>query len=349
MKYTLIALQLSILLFSGMLHAEIDLEDMSQEFVLDTKRLEIPGYPHAFNPSIIRWQGRLLMSFRDLPYPHTSFTASFISQFGLVWLDENFDPIGLPQLLITQDKNSLIPPRSEDARLIAVGEKLYMVYSDNKDEKISKGGFRVYIAQLEYDGKEFSVHNIEGLLRFEGESNQVREKNWTPFSYCDQLLLAYSLVPHKILRPLIGTGECETFSSSDKDIAWDWGVLRGGTQGLVVDGKEYLTFFHSCKKMSTVHSSGAEILHYFMGAYTFSIDPPFEITAVSPEPIVGKGFYHGPIYKPYWHPVRAIFPCGFIFDDSFIWIAYGRQDHEIWIVKLDKEGLMRSLIPLSKP
>ena len=124
---------------------------------------------------------------------------------------------------------------------------------------------------------------------------------------------------------------------------------RGGTPGLIIDGSQYLAFFHSSKVMPTVHSNGDNILHYFIGAYTFAQHPPFEITQISPEPIVGRKFYNGTIYTPYWKPVRAIFPCGYIFDGSYIWIAYGRQDHEIWLAKLDKEGLLNSLVPVACP
>ena len=97
--------------------------------------------------------------------------------------------------------------------------------------------------------------------------------------------------------------------------------------------------------MATVHSQNKEVLHYLMGAYTFAAQPPFNITQISPEPIIGKKFYSGAEYKPYWHPVRAIFPCGFVFDKQYIWVVYGRQDHEMWVVKLDKLKLYASLIP----
>jgi len=86
--------------------------------------------------------------------------------------------------------------------------------------------------------------------------------------------------------------------------------------------------------------------HYFMGAYTFSNSPPFNITQISPEPIWAKNFYSGLNYERYWGSVRVVFPCGFFTDEKFIWITYGRQDHELWIVKLDKQGLLKSLIPI---
>ena len=116
--------------------------------------------------------------------------------------------------------------------------------------------------------------------------------------------------------------------------------MRGGTPGIPIDGNQYLSFFHSSKEIPTLHSNREPILHYFMGAYTFALHPPFEITQISPKPIVGKGFYKGAIYDPYWKPVRVVFPCGLIVEGNFIWVAYGRQDHEIWMVKLDKCGLL---------
>ena len=316
---------------------------MEQDFVLESKKIEIPGFPHAFNPSIIRWKGSLLMSFRVIPNAKNP----MISWLGLIWLDDNFDPIGPPQQLNIRNGNTIVPPRAEDARLITVGEKLYIVYSDNCDPIITKGGFRLYIGELNYNGLSFSVKNLDCLTRFEGASQNIREKNWVPFDYKGKLLLAYSLDPHRILQPLPGMGSCETFAISKGTFDWDWGVLRGGTPG-IIDGDHYLSFFHSSKKMATVHSNNQAMPHYFMGAYTFALEPPFEITGISPEPIIKKGFYSEPIYERYWGSVRVVFPCGYIFDEDYVWIAYGRQDHEACVLKLDKKGLLKSLVPIDR-
>lgn len=336
-----------LILFSIMrsgLSAGIDLEERAQSFVLNTQKISIPGFPNAFNPSIIRWKGSLLLCFRDIP----DLKYKYNSEIGLVWLDEKFKPKSKPQLLDIKGKYSIIPARAEDARLILVKDSLYIVYSDNKDEKITRGGFRVYIGEIKLDGDNFSLHNVECLSRYEGESILKREKNWVPFDYHGNLLLAYSISPHLILRPLLQqSGKCETFSFIQQAIPWQWGDLRGGTPGLIVKDSEYLAFFHSSIDMKTVHSNEQVMSHYFMGAYTFSSSPPFEITQVSPEPIIGKGFYHGKMYQPFWKQVRVVFPGGFIFDENYIWVAYGRQDHEIWIVKLNKHELFKSLIPLS--
>jgi predicted GH43/DUF377 family glycosyl hydrolase len=334
----------AFMIFSQFLFSDpIDLEDMAQDFVLESKLIMIPGYPDAFNPSIIPWEGGYLLSFRVIPQAF----LTFHSEIGVIRLDDEFNPIGSPQILNTRESKVSIYSRAEDGRLINIDGKLWLVYTDNVDVIISKGGFRMYLAEVVFDGMFFNLQNVEAITEFEGADPCRREKNWVPFDKDNELLLAYSINPHKIFRPLIGSGACETIVTTKSDIRWDWGELRGGTQALKMSDAEYLSFFHSSLRMVTVHSDDREMPHYFMGAYTFSSEFPYELTRMSPEPIVGTDFYHGPKYKPYWGSVRVVFPCGFIFDDDFIWIVYGRQDHEVWIVKLDKQGLLESLAPVS--
>jgi predicted GH43/DUF377 family glycosyl hydrolase len=339
-----IILLFGLILFSHPIFGNgIDLEDMTQDFVLETKQIHIPDYPEAFNPSIIPWEDGYLLSFRVIPQAF----LTFHSEIGLIRLDKDFNTIGSAQLLATRDSKSLIYSRAEDGRLIYINGKLWLVYTDNTDPVISKGGFRMYLAEIIFDGLFFTLQNIEAITKFEGADSNRREKNWVPFDKDDEMLLAYSLIPHRIFRPLIGTGECETVVTTVNDIHWEWGELRGGTQAIQINAQEYLSFFHSSLKMITNHSDGREMPHYFMGAYTFSTEFPYQLLKISAEPIVGKNFYHGQKYKPYWGSVRVVFPCGFIYNDDFIWIVYGRQDHEVWVVRLDKKGLLNSLIPVS--
>lgn len=324
------------------LFASIDLEDMAQDFVLETKQIHIPGYPEAFNPSIIPWGDSYLLTFRVIPQAF----LSFHSEIGVVKLDSEFNPVGKAQILKTREPTADVHSRAEDARLITIDNELWIVYTDNVDKIISKGGFRVYIARLTYDGIFFSLEGSKALTKYEGSDQSRREKNWVPFEYESEMLLAYSIHPHKIFKPILGTNACQTIVTTYSAIDWAWGDLRGGTTGLKINESEYLSFFHSSIKMATVHSDDKEMPHYFMGAYTYSAEFPFEVTRMSPEPIIGKDFYHGPVYKPYWGSIRCVFPCGFIHDEDFVWIAYGRQDHEVWIVKIDKKGLLESLNPV---
>lgn len=338
----------TLLISNSSLSALIDLEENPQNFVKETKRVIIAGHPHAFNPTVIKWRGFLLMSFREIynfdisnAFPWNSSLSG--SQIGIVWLDDNFNPEGEPQIL--QLNGDGIPGRSEDPRLLTVGERLYLVYSDNNDAIITPGGFRMHVVELDYDGETFHVLHNECLFFFKDENSNRREKNWTPFEYHKHLLFSYSLEPHQILYPILGTGFCKTIASTKGHLNWKWGELRGGTPGFLVDD-EYLAFFHSSIEMASVNSNGENMLHYFMGAYTFEKKPPFRITKISSEPIVGENFYNGETYIPYWKPVRVVFPCGFFVEGNSIWVSYGRQDHEIWLTRLDKKALFKSLVPV---
>ena len=321
-----------------------ELESNSEDFVISTGKIAIPGHPHAFNPSIVRWNGSLLMSFREIVEP--AFPPSRMlhsageSIIGLVRLDEQFQPSGEAQILSLSGPGPF--SNAEDGRLLTVGESLYLIYSNNINKIITEHGFRMHIAQLDHNGDRFFIKEDKRITRFENEKPGRREKNWIPFDYNGNLLMIYSISPHHILYPVPGDNECQTIGFSDKRLEWGLGELRGGTPALSI-GDRYLSIFHSCVDMISEESEGKQVLHYFMGAYTFSKEPPFEITAISARPIIAQGFYSGQTYTPYWKPVRVVFPCGLLAEGPYLWVAYGRQDHEIWIAQIDKEGLLDSL------
>jgi len=328
-----------LITFTAKLFSFVDLETKIQDFVLETRQVTIPEYPDAFNPSIIRWKGTLLLCFRARN-PLNGLT-NFV---GFVELNANFDPTGKVYPLNFHHEE-LMGTLVQDPRLIVVDESLHVVYSNtwNLPHETVR---RVYISEVKFDGERYIAHNPEVFLRFDGIESNKYEKNWVPFNHEGQLLLAYTINPHKIFLPLFGKKKCLTIASSEHIASWEWGELRGGTQAFVVDGN-YLAFFHSVVVMETTHSNGKPMPHYFMGAYTFERQPPFSLIGMSPEFIVGKGFY-GPPYYQTWKPLRVVFPGGFVFDDKTIVVSYGRQDHEMWLIKLDKKKLLESLTPVQR-
>lgn len=341
-----------LFLFGSLFCGFIDLEDeMSDSFVLETKKIEIPEYPNAFNPSIIRWKKGLLMSFRPGDFGSDPYLMSFrirdpisgcTNGICLVLLDDNFNPISAPQELEIPHPNPLFAYRQQDPRLISIGDHIYIVYSNMIEGALIPAIRRMFVAELHYDGSHFFTGAPDAITMFDGENENRWQKNWVPFDYEGHLMLSYSINPHRVLYPFSGTSVCKTISVSESDISWEWGVLRGGTQAYL-EGDEYLSFFHSSIEMKSAHSKGKKLQHYFMGAYTFEANPPFQVTRISPKPIVGKDFYHGELHKT-WKPLHVVFPCGYVSDEQFIHIAYGRQDHEIWIAKLDKKALLESLV-----
>jgi predicted GH43/DUF377 family glycosyl hydrolase len=320
----------------------VDLEEDCQDFVLETRKIEIPGYPHGFNPSIIRFRGHNLMIFRTGAYQDAE-SSTFLLQMlpssrarrtdemALVFLDNDFRPISEPTIVNIQHHHGLRAFHQQDPRLVEVGGHLYIVYS-NMLENSETPLRRVFVTEVFYDGLSFSYGEPEYLCHFDNPHRV--EKNWPP-----------SLVPHNIVRPLLGSGVVPSVACTESHLLWDYGELRGGTPALLENG-EYLAIFHSSKKLASRQSEGKKMVHYFMGAYTFAAKPPFELKKISPRPIVGKNFYNGPAHNT-WKPLRVVFPAGIIIDEKYIWVSYGRQDHEMWVVKCDKKGLLRSLIPIN--
>ena len=325
-----------VIFISSSLLGIIDLEEKIQNFILETKQIEIPNYPFIFNPSIVRWENKRIMSFRIRQGKTTN-------KIGLIWLDSNFTPQGEPYILKIQYTKPLPlymgtkGPKEQDSRLIIVDEKLYVTYSHYQVGKM-------LVSEIEFSDDSFIAKYPICLLNFEGSSPKRREKNWVPFEYNDELMLGYSIFPHKILRLIPGTEICETYCKSFSKCNWKWGEIYGGTPALKVDDN-YLGFFHSSIDISTVQSQEEEMAHYFMGAYLFSASSPFKVTHISPEPIIAKNFYCKHNYKLHKR-LRVIFPAGFVFDEDHIWIFYGRHDNEVWFVKLDKIGLYNSLTPI---
>ncbi|MBS0625479.1 MAG: hypothetical protein JSS32_05460 [Verrucomicrobia bacterium] len=313
----------------------VDFDEMDQGIVLETKQIVIPGYPDAFNPSIVRWGGSLLLSFRI--YNYETKTAH---QTGLIWLDEEFNPIGEVQLLQMPFFDENCRMKRQDPRLFTIGERLFVTFNNVLQGISNREVRRMVWAEVFYDDGEFYALDSEVIADFEGIKDWRSEKNWVPFDYQGKAYFGYTLIPHKIM-------DSENWSiaaSTRGDIRWDWGELRGGTPALLVDGN-YLSFFHSSCSVASVHSGGRRVQHFFMGAYIFSGSFPFEIQKISSEPIFADRFYRGVPHKT-WKPLQVIFPMGFIADGPLIWLVYGRQDHEVWVAKLSKEKLFESLTPV---
>jgi predicted GH43/DUF377 family glycosyl hydrolase len=117
--------------------------------------------------------------------------------------------------------------------------------------------------------------------------------------------------------------------------------MRGGSPAMrLSDGDEtrepyYLSFFHSSIKVNQ------GILTYFMAAYRFESNPPFAITHISKEPIMHPLFINETIGGWAYKYVDYInFPMGFTVSGSHIYVSYGRNDKDGWILKLDKAGLL---------
>ncbi len=307
--------------------------------VLSAKRIIFEEFPDAFNPSIVKMEGGYLMAFRYTP---NRWIHPGLSYIGLVPLDASFTPTAKPQLLKLRPRYSKVLSQAEDPRLFTYKERVFLIYNDNREKSDPSPSDRrdMYIAEVFYDKGNYVLSAPRKLIHEEKYEKQLWQKNWLPFEYNDKILLTYSITPHEILSPNLLTGLCHKYASTDIENSWSWGQLRGSTPPILDEG-EYFAFFHSSIVTSSIASFGYEMYFYFMGGYTFSATPPFQVTRMSASPIMDDSFY-----TPSSFFKRVVFPGGCVIHDSLIHVAYGKDDSEMWIATLDKNALKRSLIPV---
>lgn len=331
---------LSILVF-GLSSAEPSKrKDKTKRIVTATKQIYLPEYPGACNPSIIKFNDNYLLTFRFLP---NRYDLSWVSYIGVVLLDELFEPLTSVQLLDTRIDNKTTPSQSEDARIFAYNGKYYLIYNDNTEVTFPSSWDRrdMYIAELICNNDQFVLSNPLKLVHEGKYATVLWQKNWCPFEWDGQLLFSYSQNPHEVLYSNLNTGACQTFCTTHKPIQWYLGRLRGGTPPQKIGKDHFLTFFHSGVYTSSVCSSDRDLWHYYMGAYTFSTEPPFAINKISSQPIDAPGFY---TFSN--HDKRIIYPGGFIIEGSTVYLAYGKDDAEIWIATIDLNNLLESMVPV---
>lgn len=337
MKYLL-----SFLLCSsgfGSLIEEFESLAFEQDIVIDTKKIAFEDFPDAYNPSILKIDQGILMSFRYTP---NRYSNPWLSHIGVVLLNDAFEPLMEPQLIDTRINNKKTQSQSEDARLFSYKGRVFLIYNDNMDVNNTFYTDRrdMHIVELFFNNTEITASTPIKLLHQE-KSHHLWQKNWAPFEWNNSLLISYTVNPHEILYANLNNGACYPCYDTQADLDWELGTLRESTPPQLVDG-EYLAFFHSGIVTSSYASFGWDLWHYFMGAYVFSAEPPFEITHFTPLPIITEGFYTQSNREK-----RVIFPGGFVVNDPYIYVAYGKDDYEIWIATIDHKKLKKFLQPVN--
>lgn len=312
--------------------------EKSKHQVNEIRKLTFKGFPEAYNPSLIASKDGLILVFRF----HPKADKLHISNICVVQLNELLEPISEPQVLNTRDDDSPVPSQAEDARIFSYCGELYLIYNDNIDVEGHQRPMRrnLFIAKLKHIDDKFFLEKPVKLFHAVNFERQLIEKNWSPFEWNNHLLLTYTISPHEVLRVNLASGCCEPIYCTESGFYWKWGGLRGGTPARVIDG-EYFAFSHSWAPMSSRASQFTSMVHYVAGAYTFNPDPPFEIRRVTPVPIICDSFY---TQSDYWK--RVIYPGGYAKFEDHVYLAYGRDDREIWIAKLSWKDIQDHLVPV---
>eukprot|EP01035_Chromulina_nebulosa_P020001 gene20001-25974_t len=250
-----------------------------------------------------------------------------IQRKGFYWLDKNFkldlnnnrETIDFPQTRISEEDHRLLQLPNGDIFIV------YTAILDTGFSAVNKAGYRILKKTGKSNGKTtFTLSDQTVLYKDDIMSNLKSgfEKNWTPFNYKDdQIFFIQSFQPfivYKLDKPsrsnslsleyhfqstsiepisykgqsvqLVSSVDCPEFSTY-------FGKVRGGTQAMLVRG-QYFALYHTYEPghghLSTILPDNH--FYYFIGAYTFTTDPPFRVTSFSRFPISHDSFVPG-IYK----------------------------------------------------
>ncbi len=298
-------------------------------------------FPHRFvkatNPGVVKFKEGYLMIFRTKYRSLSDFLIKKMTMrqnnpLGLCRLNKDLEVVSEPIYMNGSTPAVNINKQSpNDPRLIEHQGRFWAFYND-----------RVYLDGVGYVRKMcmcevFPDHfGIPKILTFpeshtfteKGKKFHHVEKNWTPFIYQGGIYMIYLIEPHVILKLDLDTGVCHLVSESPSGKIWDFGIARGGTP-CIEDKDGYMTFFHSLYPVTGL--GHAHNNAYLLGAYWFSGQPPFEIIKRTTKPLSSPSFYAG--FK------KIVYPTSLVDEGDHLLLFYGRDDQEIWALRVSKEQL----------
>lgn len=208
----------------------------------------------------------------------------------------------------------------EDPRAINIGGRCLLCYCNFKLNSYAHQAFGFVHEDFRVP-QPISVsygHNRGDLAE-----GKWHEKNWTPFLTPDgQFAIVYAMHPRHEVLMIEGDRVIKTYmSGGDVTLSyWLYGEPRGGSPPVLV-GNTYYAFFHSSLYHRTLED-GSQRRRYYMGAYKFSAQPPYEILGMTSKPIL-TGSMHD---RRNPGAPACVFPCGALLQNGLWLITMGVGD-----------------------
>lgn len=305
---------------------------------------DLPETPGTcfFNPGLEWWNGSLHLFARRSVRTRKGFATLEDNDLVIFRLNPDFSPASF---IIPTPPNRYPREQWEDPRAFVADGKCYVSMAT-----LIRGiawKIRQSLCVMSEDLSRFSVvcESEFGGNHSEPMKATGHEKNWTWFNSQDDLHCVYSLHPLTIFVPNYydGTLARRVDSKPPESIPWQHGTLRGGTNPELSDG-EYLTFFHS--SMLWKDAFGSCVMgtrrRYYMGALTFTSEPPFHITSITPKPLlVGSEDDPRTLEGP---PV--VFPCGAKLINGSWLVTMGINDERCGWISIPHEELKGLIVKI---
>lgn len=235
---------------------------------LHTWRVALPAGPihKAFNGSLLRWQDRWLLAYRQ----GFRCLIARLDETGFRVIDTRVVE-SAPGRGILHARCEL---RQEDPRLFIHNGRLFMSFVgvDHRPGKDGINGLGAHVLYCELDPETFRP-----LQTYypHYEKRSLWEKNWSFFSHDGNLLAVYNIKPHVVLH-IYGDHATRAYTT-EVPHGWTGGHLRGGAPPVRI-GNRYWHWFHG--------RIGAGIdAVYNTGVYTFDAEPPFTVRGMTRTPI----------------------------------------------------------------
>ncbi len=170
------------------------------------------------------------------------------------------------------------------------------------------------------------------------EQAKAVEKNWIWFMHNGEWYCIYSINPMIVFKVGRDGGMVQEWKNKEVKVPWTHGLpIRGGTVPYRV-GDEYYAFFHT----STVWQAPRR--RYYMGAYTFSAEPPFELKRITSRPLL-TGSEHD--FRALGGPL-VIFPNGSLLVDDNWLVVFGVNDENCGWIKIPFSALEERMEPVQR-
>lgn len=285
-------------------------------------KAQVPGVEYFNCGFVERPDGEWLVTRRSFPHGELPFGMNDIMAFKL---DNKTPAVGMRVRIPT----SLPNEQFEDPRSIYHEGRTYLSFCNFSWKGRTWTGAHQGLAVVDDKWQALKRYGINYGQNGDGVArNTGNEKNWLWFFHEGKPHLIYLSDPHTIARfspEFVFEGEHITANKSK----WDFGLIRGGTPPVQVDG-EYWSFFHSSLPW-TSHKR-----RYFMAAYSFEARPPFQMRRISRRPIL-IGSWRDPwaMSKP-----LVVFPCGSRLKDGKWFITLGVNDMASAWIEIPHEDVL---------
>lgn len=268
--------------------------------IRDGLTTNLSGY--AFNASLIRWRGGLLLAHRD---------GWKGSNIHIAELDESLRVTGTRRIdgLFRHEANY----GREDPRLFVHNDRLHLAYIGVHGRTPNDIWTYQCYARLRDD------LTVETTYCPQIRASRHWEKNWGFFSHNGELHAVYTISPDHLIVRISDDGVASVAHETTRKLTWNGGQLRGGAPPVRV-GDEYWHFMHD-----RIEVAGLRI--YRTGLYTFDAAPPFAVRRYIPEPILVAD----PLTKPADQYAAVLFTCGAVrSEDGATW-QLSSGIHDRWI------------------